>query len=48
VEFFDGDHESIDRLMADVEQKSGYCVNEHWLQLFGLCRKCQEQPLMVV
>lgn len=44
VEFFDGDHESIDRLMAGVEQKSGYCVNEHWLQLFGLCRKCQEQP----
>jgi Fur family ferric uptake transcriptional regulator len=43
VEYFGGDHESISQLMADVGQKSGYQIKDHWLQLFGICVNCQEQ-----
>lgn len=41
VEYFDGDHEGIDRLMATIEAQSGYRIHEHWLQLFGTCDRCQ-------
>jgi len=41
VEFFSGDSEGIDSLLVDVEQKSGYQIREHWLQLYGLCDHCQ-------
>lgn len=41
VEFFSGD-EGMDDLMAEVSQKSGYIVEDHWLQMFGVCRGCQE------
>jgi Fe2+ or Zn2+ uptake regulation protein len=37
--FFDGD--DLKALMSRVEHESGYRVNEHWLQLFGLCVQCQ-------
>lgn len=40
VEFFTGD-DQMATLMADVGQKSGYQINDHWLQLFGLCAECQ-------
>ena len=39
VEFFKGD--DLAPLVQRVEQESGYHVDEHWLQLFGLCERCQ-------
>ncbi|MEW5867903.1 MAG: Fur family transcriptional regulator [Chloroflexota bacterium] len=41
VEFFDGSHDKIDAMMEDVAQKSGYHIQDHWLQFFGLCRGCR-------
>ena len=40
VEFFSGDDEMGD-LMTDVGRRSGYKIEDHWLQLFGLCGECQ-------
>jgi Fe2+ or Zn2+ uptake regulation protein len=40
VEFFSGDDKMGD-LMANVGRRSGYKVEDHWLQLFGLCADCQ-------
>ena len=40
VKFFGGD-ESMGELMAQVGHKSGYEVEEHWLQMFGVCEVCQ-------
>ena len=42
VEFFDGEHEGIDRLMRGIEGESGFQVQEHWLQLFGICTNCHK------
>ncbi len=39
VRFFDGDE--LGGLVRRVEQESGYRVEDHWLQLFGLCDQCQ-------
>jgi len=39
AEYFSGD--ALDKLMADVGDESGYQVQEHWLQLFGVCKICQ-------
>lgn len=39
VSFFDGD--DLKSLVNRVERKTGYKVQEHWLQLFGLCSECQ-------
>jgi Fur family transcriptional regulator, ferric uptake regulator len=39
TEFFEGD--DLDLLFERVALESGYQVQEHWLQLFGLCRTCQ-------
>ena len=41
VEFFSGDR--LDNLMSDVAQETGYRISGHWLQLFGLCTKCQSE-----
>jgi Fur family transcriptional regulator, ferric uptake regulator len=41
VEMFGGDLETIDGLLAEVEKDSGYQIQEHWLQLFGICSECQ-------
>ena len=38
--FFEGDLEQLDRLLKEVEHQSGYLVQDHWLQLFGLCSDC--------
>jgi len=38
AEFFDGGN--LDNLIARVEQESGYRVDEHWLQFFGICAEC--------
>ena len=40
VEFFQGD--DLGGLVSRVERESGYRVDFHWLQLFGLCRKCRQ------
>lgn len=39
VEFFDGD--DLDTLTKGISKKTGYKINEHWLQLFGLCVNCK-------
>jgi Fur family ferric uptake transcriptional regulator len=40
VEFFEGDDLAI--LFSNIAEQSGYLINEHWLQLFGLCSDCQK------
>ena len=37
--FFEGD--DLAPLFARVEQESGYRIQEHWLQLFGICSDCK-------
>ncbi|WKZ36622.1 MAG: Fur family transcriptional regulator [Anaerolineales bacterium] len=39
VEFFEGD--DLSTLISSIARKTGYQINEHWLQLFGLCAKCR-------
>lgn len=39
VTFFEGD--DLDYLFNAIAQKTGYIIQEHWLQLFGLCQDCQ-------
>ncbi len=39
VSFFHGD--DLNSLVKGVERKTGYRVQEHWLQLVGLCEECQ-------
>ena len=39
VTFFEGD--DLDNLMINISEKTGYSIQEHWLQLFGLCANCQ-------
>jgi Fe2+ or Zn2+ uptake regulation protein len=39
VSFFEGD--DLDNLIGAISRKSGYQINEHWLQLFGLCENCK-------
>lgn len=34
--------DDLSDLFAKVEQSSGYWVQDHWLQLFGLCQECQK------
>lgn len=36
---FEGD--DLTTLVSRVESNSGYKVNDHWLQLFGVCPACQ-------
>lgn len=38
VEMFAGD--DLNALTERVEQTTGYRVEDHWLQLFGLCPRC--------
>jgi Fe2+ or Zn2+ uptake regulation protein len=39
IEYFEGDN--LGSLLDRVAVESGYQVQEHWLQLFGLCKVCQ-------
>lgn len=39
VAFFEGD--DLNSLINSISRKTGYQVNEHWLQLFGLCANCR-------
>ncbi len=36
---FEGD--DLGRFIKSVSRKTGYQINEHWLQLFGLCEDCR-------
>jgi Fe2+ or Zn2+ uptake regulation protein len=40
VEFFDG--ENLDSFFEAIGAKTGYQVQDHWLQLFGLCKQCRQ------
>jgi Fur family transcriptional regulator, ferric uptake regulator len=33
-------NEDISAYLRDIEQQTGYQVDEHWLQLFGVCQDC--------
>ena len=37
--FFEGD--DLEPLIKSIAKKTGYEINEHWLQLFGLCTNCR-------
>ena len=39
VSFFRGD--DMNALVNGIEEKTGYLVQEHWLQLVGICEECQ-------
>lgn len=41
VEFFQGDESGIFELIQNISEESGYRIEEHWLQLFGVCQLCQ-------
>ncbi len=40
VEFFSGEGERMEALMASVGRESGFHIRDHWLQLFGRCSEC--------
>ncbi|HCU80713.1 MAG TPA: hypothetical protein DGN60_06070 [Chloroflexi bacterium] len=39
TEFFEGD--DLATLIEHVSRESGFTIEEHWLQFFGLCAKCK-------
>ena len=39
VEFFSGDN--LNDLIGKISQQSGFLIQDHWLQLYGLCTDCQ-------
>ena len=39
MEYFRGD--DLTKLIDDTSRGSGYQIQEHWLQLLGLCASCQ-------
>lgn len=41
VSFFKGD--DLKSLVNGVEHQTGYQVQEHWLQLIGICAECQQR-----
>lgn len=43
AKYFQGD--KLDHLMERVEDESGFLIQEHWLQLFGLCSQCQAKAV---
>lgn len=38
ADFFSGDE--LDSLSQEISTRSGFFIQEHWLQLFGLCPQC--------
>lgn len=40
--FFEGD--DLEPLIRSLARKTGYRIQEHWLQLFGLCKSCKQGP----
>ncbi len=43
VIYFHGD--DLNELVNGIEKKTGYLVQEHWLQLIGICQECQHKHL---
>ena len=41
VQFFEGD--DLEALIDKIGRQTGFCVQEHWLQLFGLCANCRAE-----
>ncbi|MCX6064167.1 MAG: Fur family transcriptional regulator [Chloroflexi bacterium] len=39
VTYFEGD--DLDNLINSIAVRTGYTIQEHWLQLFGLCQNCR-------
>lgn len=42
-EYFHG--ENLGDFFQDVSVDKGYIIKDHWMQLFGICRVCQERGL---
>lgn len=40
AEYFEG--EDLNQFFQKIGQRFGYTVNDHWLQLFGLCNECKK------
>lgn len=40
AEYFEG--ENLNRFFQEIGLRFGYSVNDHWLQLFGLCAACRK------
>ena len=38
------DDAGLDEAVREIERRSGYRIDTHRLELFGLCRHCQAQP----
>jgi Fe2+ or Zn2+ uptake regulation protein len=43
AEYFSGDN--LAPLMTTIGEERGFSIQEHWLQLFGLCSHCQNKPV---
>jgi Fur family ferric uptake transcriptional regulator len=43
VTFFEGD--DLDNLIIAISGKTGYTIQEHWLQFYGLCANCRQEEL---
>jgi Fe2+ or Zn2+ uptake regulation protein len=41
AEYFSGD--DLGGLIASLADRSGFRIQEHWLQLYGLCADCEQQ-----
>lgn len=41
--FFTGD--DLTDLIATVGEQTGFLIQDHWLQLFGICMTCQDNAL---
>jgi Fur family transcriptional regulator, ferric uptake regulator len=41
AEYFSGD--DLNPLIAQLGQDRGFLIQEHWLQLYGMCAECQEK-----
>jgi Fe2+ or Zn2+ uptake regulation protein len=39
---FSGD--DLSGLITETARRSGYLIQDHWLQFFGLCAECQDIP----
>jgi Fe2+ or Zn2+ uptake regulation protein len=39
AEYFEGD--DMDAFFSEVGVEHGFTINEHWLQLFGICSECE-------
>ncbi len=39
---FEGDH--LDTLFNSISKTTGFQIESHWLQVFGLCKACRADP----